>query len=420
MEDFFSNYITYSGETEVPATFNRWAAITGLGALLGRQYHFDHGHFHIYPNMYIMLIGSAGTRKGTAIKLMRKLLEQTGYNKFAAERTSKEKFLLDLAGEGDLDPKSVDPQAFLEASLFGGDEDSTKPDCEMFVAIDEFNDFIGNGNIEFISMLGNMWDYHGLYKNRIKTGKSVEINNPTISIIGGNTPTGFSLAFPTDILGQGFFSRLLLIYSDRSDRRITFPPPPSPEHTRSILDQLKAIKSISIGSATLSGTAERLLDKIYKRGSQLDDIRFESYSNRRFTHLLKLTILCSAARISSRIEEQDVIYANTILSAAEHVMPRALGEFGKARHSEVSHKIVQLAEATHTILTFKMIWKHVSNDLDKPADLGTLLQNLVAAEKLQVVPGNAGFLPKKKILEAVDTSIIDYTLLTQEERHALK
>lgn len=97
MEDFFSSYIEYCGKTEVPAIFNRWAAITGLGAMLGRQYHFDHGHFHIYPNTYCMLIGSAGTRKGTAIKLMRKLIEQTGYTRFAAERTSKEKFLLDLA-----------------------------------------------------------------------------------------------------------------------------------------------------------------------------------------------------------------------------------------------------------------------------------------------------------------------------------
>lgn len=416
-EDFFSQYIEYCGATEVPAVFNRWAAITGLGALLGRQYHFDHGHFHIYPNMYIMLIGSAGTRKGTAIKLMRRLLEQTGYSKFAAERTSKEKFLLDLAGETD-HGELLTPEQLLDQNLFG--TDATKPDCEMFVAIDEFNDFIGNGNIEFISMLGNMWDYHGLYKNRIKTGKSVEINNPTISIIGGNTPTGFSLAFPTEILGQGFFSRLLLIYADRTDRRITFPPPPPPEFTKRLLELLARIKQTAIGSARLTDSAERLLDKIYQRGYAVDDVRFESYSNRRFTHLLKLCVLASAARASSRMEEKDVIYANTILSAAEHHMPRALGEFGKAKHSDVSHKIIQLAEATHTILTFKEIWKHVSNDLEKMSDLGTLLQNLVAAEKLQLVPGNKGFLPKRKIIEDVDTSMVDYSLLSPEERATIK
>jgi hypothetical protein len=364
-----------------------------------------------------MLIGSAGTRKGTAIKLMRKLVEQTGYNKFAAERTSKEKFLLDLAGESD-HGELLTPEQLLDQNLFG--DSGSRLDCEMFVAIDEFNDFIGNGNIEFISMLGNMWDYHGLYKNRIKTGKSVEINNPTISIIGGNTPTGFSLAFPTDILGQGFFSRLLLIYADRTDRRITFPPPPPPEYTKQLLELLGRIKQSSLGSARLTGTAERLLDKIYQRNIAVDDVRFESYSNRRFTHLLKLCILSSAANASSKLEESHVIYANTILNAAEHAMPRALGEFGKAKHSDVSHKIIQLAESTHSILTFKEIWKHVSNDLEKMSDLGTLLQNLVAAEKLQLVPGNKGFLPKRKIIEDVDSSMVDYSMLSSEERDSIK
>ena len=414
MEDFLSQYISYCGDTEVPAVYNRWAAITGLGALLGRQYHFDHGHFHIYPNIYCMLIGSAGTRKGTAIKLMKKLLEQTGYNTFAAERTSKEKFLLDLAGEASNDLLS--PEVLLDQNLFGTD---SKPDCEMFVAIDEFNDFIGNGNIEFISMLGNMWDYHGLYKNRIKTGKSVEILNPTISIIGGNTPTGFALAFPTEILGQGFFSRLMLIYADRNGKQITFPEQPSATATREILEQLKRIKSNSIGSAKLSASAEKLLDKIYRRGARLDDVRFESYTNRRFTHLIKLVTISSAARTSREITEFDVIYANTILSYAERYMPKALGEFGKAKHADVNHKIIQLADSTSSILTFKDIWRHVSNDLEKMQDLGTILQNLVAAEKLQVVPGNKGFLPKKLLRVETDSSTVDYSLLSQEERDRL-
>ena len=143
-------------------------------------------------------------------------------------------------------------------------------------------------------------------------------------------------------------------------------------------------------------------------------------SNRRFTHLIKLVILCSAARAAHTVEEKDVIYANTILSAAEHHMPRALGEFGKAKHSDVSHKIIQLAESTHSILTFKEIWKHVSNDLEKMSDLGTLLQNLVAAEKLQLVPGNKGFLPKRKIIEDVDSSMVDYSMLSREERDSIK
>ena len=96
-------------------------------------------------------------------------------------------------------------------------------------------------------------------------------------------------------------------------------------------------------------------------------------------------------------------------------MPKALGEFGKAKHSDVSHKIIELAEGASHVLTFKEIWKHVSNDLEKMSDLATLLQNLVAAEKLQSIPGQ-GFLPKRRVITYQDSSLFNYDLLTEEER----
>jgi hypothetical protein len=101
-------------------------------------------------------------------------------------------------------------------------------------------------------------------------------------------------------------------------------------------------------------------------------------------------------------------------------MPKALGEFGKAKHSDVTHKIVQLLDSTPRVLTYKEIWKHVSNDLEKMADLSTLLQNLATADKIQVVPEGKGFLPKKKVIEQHDSSVLDYSLLTEEELKATR
>ena len=417
MGDFFSEYLEYTDNTESPKIFHRWSAIAALGAYLGRQYYFQHGHFTIYPNVYSMLIGSPGTRKSTAIKLMRKILSEAGYTSIAADKSTKEKFLLDLAGEGD-EGSLPSPEKLLDQNLFGGED--VQQDSEMFIMADEFNDFFGNGNIEFISLLGTLWDYSGVYRNRIKNGKSVSIKNPTVSILGGNTPTGFSLAFPTEILGQGFFSRIILIYGEPNGKRIPFPRAPDPEHTQSIVKLLQTIKLNAFGAARLSDTAQKLLERIYKFSPSVDDVRFESYSTRRFTHLLKLSLIMSAARCDNQISERDVVYANTVLSFTEQLMPKALGEFGKAKHSDVTHKIVQLLDSTPRVLTYKEIWKHVSNDLEKMADLSTLLQNLATADKIQVVPEGKGFLPKKKVIEQHDSSVLDYSLLTEEELKATR
>jgi len=411
-EDFFSSYLAYTSEAEPPAIFQRWCAIAGLGALLGRQYYFQHGFKTIYPNTYCMLIGSPGTRKSTSIKLIKSLLLKAGYTTIAAEKSTKEKFLLDLAGEG-TDGMSNDDD-ILDQNLFGNGDDSS--DSEMFIMADEFNDFFGNGNIEFVSLLGTLWDFNGTYRNRIKNGKSVSIPNPTVSILGGNTPTGFSLAFPSDILGQGFFSRILLIYGEPNGKRIAFPPPPDERATSRIVETLREIKSTVFGPAQLTGAAKELLTEIYNRNPTVDDVRFASYSNRRFDHLLKLCLIASANRLSSEIAERDVIYANTILAHAEQYMPRALGEFGKAKNSDVTHKVLEVINSSTGVVKLKDIWCHVHSDLEKLSQLQEILIGLHQADKIQTVPEVGGFLPKRKLLIAGAVGLVDFNLLTEEER----
>lgn len=416
--DFLSAYFQYIGETEAPATFHRWSCLSILGAWIGRDYQFKLGHFNIKPNIYCMLMGSAGSRKSTAIKIAAKLIRKAGYKSIAADKTTKEKFLLDLSGvvfdsEASVG-KGKSAAEIMEENLFGEETNSHIP--EMLIAADEFNTFVGNGNIEFLSMLGVLWDHEGLFENKVKNSKSVELTDPFVSIIAGNTPTGFSLAFPAEAIGQGIFSRLVLVHGDPTGKKITFPQPPSDTDTNLLLDILHAIKQVTGGrQATVSDGAKKLLDAIYKRDYALPDVRFDSYMNRRFTHLIKLCLIISAASLRNDIQECDVIYANTILTHAEHSMPKALGEFGKARHSDVSHKLLQILDTSFIPITLKEIWKQLHNDLDDLNTLKDMLSNLVIADK--VISTKGGFLAKRRVLNEVNGDFVDFNLLTEEERN---
>lgn len=407
-EDFLSSYLTYASDNECPTTFHRWSALSLVGAWLGRRFSFQLGHFRVNPNLYVMLMGSPGTRKSTSIKIASTLIKKAGYANVCADRITKEKFLLDLAGED----TEYSNQDILDANLFGASNSET---AECLIAADEFNTFIGNGNIEFLSLLGVLWDHNGVFQNRVKNSKSIEIQDPTVSILSGNTPTGFSLAFPVESIGQGIFSRLLLIHGEPTGKKITFPEAPSEEATSVIIDYLLKIRSECNGTMILSDEAKHLLDKIYKSWRGVQDVRFESYSNRRFTHLLKLCLIVCACRCSTVLNEDDVLYANTILSHAEHTMPQALGSFGKARHSDVAHKLLQLLEVSSTTLTLKDLWKHLHTDLERMTDLADMLRNLVAADK--IIQHNQGFLIKKNLIEETNAGgLVDYNLLTASER----
>ena len=412
-ENLFDLYFRYVEGTEPPAVFHRWSLIGCIGALLGRQLYMPFGSSRIFPNQYIMFVGDPGTRKSTAIRKAVKLLGMAGYDKFAAQKTSMEKFLLDLEADGiDNDEqvggdfKSKEKKSAIDIlaslKLKSDTEITDEVPRETFVAADEFNNFLGSGNISFQSLLGELWDWDEplrFYKQRLKNSKSVSIYQPTVSILAGNTPSSFADCFPLASIGQGFMSRLILVHSEPSGIKITFPTEPSAELTQRIVRHMVRMKSICVGPVDIEAEAKSALDLIYKGWQELEDTRFRHYSTRRFTHLLKLCIIVTAARLSTRIDVNDVLHANTILVFAETTMSKAVGELGKSKNSEAANKIMQVLYSAKGPKNSQELWKVVQMDLNSPSELGTVLMSLQQADKIQIVKnaaGRDGYLPKQK------------------------
>jgi hypothetical protein len=422
-QDFFSLYFRYYEDTEPPVIFHRWSAITCLSAYLGRQYWFPFGASRLFPNFYTMLIGHPGARKSTAIKLGKKLFSAAGYASYAAEKTSKEKFLLDLEGLTDDDiadnlPRGKRKRMPVDVmeEIFGKDvKDELKEPKEVFIVADEFNEFVGSGNLEFLSLLGMLWDWDDPdndYQFRLKNSKSVSIYQPTISILSGNTHAGFVEAFPPQAIGQGFLSRLILVYGEPSGKKIPFPTTPSESLRTELIDHIHRIKKEVVGPATVDKDATHALKLLYTTFKDLEDGRFKHYSTRRFNHLLKLLLVISAARCSTTITERDVVLGNSILSWTERDMPKALGEFGKSRDSDVAGKIMNALYETRTPLTSGQLLKIVSKDIEKPSQLGDIMVKLQNAGQVQWVKEAGGFLAKQQALVS-EALFLDYTILRE-------
>lgn len=408
MEDFFARYLEFSGGGETPATFNRWSCIGMLGAWLERQVFFKFGGQRLHPNQYIMLLGSAGTKKNTAINTAKRLIGQAGYTNVAAEKTSKEKFLLDLAETSEDSEKNLGN--VLDRALWG--EVSEGDFRSMWVAKGEFNDFFSNNILDFVSMLGELWDYEGNYENRIKNGTSVIIPNPTISILGGNTQTAFAAAFPPEAVGQGFFSRVIAVYAKPTGTKVTWPKMPEESETADMVEELTAIKECCIGEIKIHPSAKDLVDKIYKSWEPIEDIRFESYGNRRLTHLIKLAMIQCCSRLSMVMEEVDIVRANTVLHHAEQYMPEAYGDFGAARNSAQTHKMLRIVEE-HMGLTTQELWAKLQADFDKIDTFVVALSGLVHAGKIQ--NHQERIYPVKKVVAKVSSDMLDYSYLRRDE-----
>lgn len=383
--DFIQDYLDYVGRTESPIAFHRWSAIGGLGAWLGKSVWFEHGGFKIYPNMYVQLFGAAGTRKSSAIKRFVSIMRSAGYRNFTAEKTSKEKFIEWMAGKGALDG---------DAELWGtvGSDDSS---TDALIAADEFNDFFGANILDFLGFLGVMWDYEGDYEFSTRSGGSHIISNPCVSILSGNTPTMLAATIPPEAIGQGFFSRTLIIHGQETGIKIAFPPKPSEEETAKIVSALDRVKLTVQGAMEMSPEALALAEKIYTGWKKIADPRFDGYGNRRFTQLLKLCVIHAAAECSQVILPRHVVRSNTVLHRAELDMSKALGEFGQSKNAQVITKVLKIIERATKPISAAELWGQVHKDLDSFHKLSDILMGLSTAGKIQVV--GQGILLNRKV-----------------------
>lgn len=400
MLPILEKYLNLTQETEMPRIFCRWAFLSAAATCLGRRVQFEHGHTTIYPNMYVMLVGSPASRKSTAIKNIRKFLENAGYENFGPTKSSKQKFLLDWQEKSE----GGNLMEMLE-------KDFNEP-SEMFICSEEFLDFIGLGNFDFISLLTTMWDNLSEYEERVKNSSSSKIINPTLNLLGAATPVNLALGIPKEASGQGFMSRVIFIHSDPVDKKITFPPKPCPKIKQELVEFFTALHGFQ-GTVDCSPSAAKLIDAIYKRWENVFDVKLEYYAGRRLDHLLKLCCVIAACNFSSTITEANVIEANTYLLQAELSMDKALTYFGNARNLEASNKVLDVIRASPEAIPITEVWKRVNTYFEKISDLGEVVKNLVQAEKITNM-GASLVAIKRELPDFADMTDFNTYLLPQE------
>lgn len=354
MESAIDLYMDWLEDTESPLTFHRWSFISAIGTILNRQLVFGEGtSLQTYANQYLVLVGPPASRKNSALRFSKNLLQQVGFDKFSSDRSSKEKFIMDMA-EG----FATGVEDVLDMQM--GDM------MEALIYAPELQDFLGQGDMDFISFLTNMWDMPKEYAHRLKNSKSTLLVKPTINMIGGATSTTLAEIFPNNIGGQGFLSRGLLIYGQGARKKITFPTQPDVTTEKMLVEILMTIKNHAVGEAVLDSDARGMLDDIYKKWKPLPDIRLESYTGRRFTSLIKLCMIVACAELSFNhggvlITGKHVLHAHSMLCFIEGFMPRALGNLGTSKTLELQNKVSIALEASERGLNFLDLSKQMAS-----------------------------------------------------------
>jgi hypothetical protein len=388
-QSLFKDYFSAVEATESARICHRWAAISTIASLLGDKVYINFGGTKVYANFYIMIVGTAGSRKSTAIKYAAKLLKEAKYQNLAAAATSREQFFEDFASMLDSDTRDNYLAGLLDQ------EDLDKLSTNYTVIADEFNDFAGLNNIGMYTSLANLWDYTGVFDYRPKHGKKVAIINPILNILAGNTADGFAAAFPANVLNQGLVSRTLVINSGKIRQKLFWPETPNPELIKKLVHKLSLVKTLE-GEIIITPGAKAVLKDIYENWNNIEDSRFASYGSRRYRQLLKLCIVMAASHGGLFVTKETVVEANTILTFAERHMPEALGEHGLSKSSPVVGRILDTVKHhPSTLIQVDAIYAAVATDVRDLKECKDIIMNLVAAGRLQATRAGITYVHKQ-------------------------
>ena len=330
--DFLSAYLKYSAKSEPPQSYHIWTCLSIIGAALQRKVYLKWGFKTLYPNIYVVLIGPSGCRKGTAMNIGKDLLQEINGILMASESTTREALIRDMK---DGITTFTDPT-----------DGMLKFHSSVTVFSEELSVFLGQQNIKFLADLTDWFDASDQWTYRTKGSGTDKLVGVCVNILGATAPDWLRSILPQEAFGGGFTSRVIFVVEDGKKQVIADPRiPEEVQRMRpALVHDLEVINSMA-GEMVFAEEAMQIYAPWYEQQSKspaIKDPHFAGYCERRAIHALKLSMIVSASRSSDRIiTGQDFQRALALLESVEPKMPRAFMGLGRAKYSEMTAQIFE-------------------------------------------------------------------------------
>lgn len=365
LNDWIDAHMQVTAETEPPANFRLWCAISAVAAALQRKVWLEWGTT-LFPNMYVVLVAPAGrARKGTAMRPIVNYLNKLEIH-LSASSTTRESLIRSLAECDDL-ITLPNGQAYGHSSLS--------------IIAPELTVFLGYNNLQLIADLTDWFDCADKWVYRTKHQGTDDIRGVFVNLLGATTPDLIRTALPTDAIGGGLTSRMIFVYEQNKGKIVPFPflTEENKVLRKQLHDDLHRIALLK-GEYKYSKNFLSAYGDWYvstENNPPFKDKAFQGYVERRPIHLLKLCMILCAARTNELVlRSQDFNKALNILLTTEKKMPFAFGGVGTQKHSAIMQQIMgdlSLRKEVAVSDLLREYWQDVnSNELE--LILKTLIQ----------------------------------------------
>lgn len=306
LTSWIESFIEETDNLDAPEIFRKWTAICSIAATLEQKVWLTTSS-PIYPNLYVFLVGHPGTGKTRTINLAKRYIAELPEAHVAPTSLTFASLVDCLVRHKRVLIRHPHPPQEYNSTLIAADELGTfihKYDKEMADGLSAFFDPVPYG--------------HERRGGDIK----IKIKSPQINMLCGSTPSNLMETLPESSWGQGFTSRIIMVFSDERIVGDDFAKV-SRELSPTLISGLGRINSL-YGEFTVTADYRNLV-KIWRDQGELpapSHPRLLHYNARRRVNLYKLSMVSCIDRSSVLLlTRDDFNRAIGWLHEAEELMP---------------------------------------------------------------------------------------------------
>lgn len=370
-DNWIMSYLRLVNDTEPPIRYHTWTAITMLASLLGRKCEMEFGPEIIHPNLYTILTGPPGVRKGSAIKYGVSLLKELGGSvMFTANVVTRQQFYGEIEACQAIDYlPSGEP--FIHSSLF--------------VVSDELVMFLEEKDTRRLADLCDLYDGKPVFEYKTKKSGHNYAVNPSLWILAGTTPNWIQVCMPQLAAGGGMTSRTIFVVAEKKGKHIPLTKMRSfdPVLTAKLVSDMAEIKAMC-GRFTVHSAAATYYEEWYEKvypylTGQVKDERLKSYVERLPLMVTKVAMVIAASKRDDMIVyDRDVAQAVQLFNDIQIDMHRAFGGFGTSVISAQTYMVKDMIRERGAVARSEILSRldmHISN-----WDLSRIMETLLMSK----------------------------------------
>lgn len=377
--NFIRDYLKFCENSEAHLNYQFWCALWTLSTIVGRRVWLDQGHYVVYPNLYIVLVGPPGNRKTSAKSiahdLVRRVVREGAPVPMSGESVTREKFIQDLAAD--------------ESKVTFMDHSKGKPIPREFqqqsLCITELSGIVGPSQAAMVETLTALYDVGAWYEYKTKHQGSDEIPNPYVSLLACTTPDYITSKLKDDIISGGFSRRALFILEHGKKKRIAFPTI-SAEQKEAIRNAARlGLRAQSVGGAmSWEPRAKVWFGDWYENTlKSSNDMNMAGYYDTKHVILLKISILLALSdNLRMELRYEDLQMGLELLRPVEETMPEVFAAMGRNELKNIAYKALKWLRMTGDV-PVSGVRNYLFADCRDERELESVLRHLKAMNLIE-------------------------------------